>query len=202
MEGPTPSLQTVDPGEADLLVKAQGGNVFAFEEVVRRYQKRVYATALRIVRRHEVADDVTQEAFLRGYQALDRFEVGRPFGPWICRIAANLAVNHVRSPVAREEPLPEGHGETPAESPDPLQGVLDTEARVVLQTALADLPAEQRAVFALRVYEDLSYREIAETLGISLGTVMSRLSRAREKLRDALTPYLGPALRRAGGGPA
>jgi RNA polymerase sigma-70 factor (ECF subfamily) len=192
----------VDPGEADLLVKARGGNVFAFEEIVRRYQKRVYATALRIVRRHEVADDVTQEAFLRGYQALDRFEVGRPFGPWICRIAANLAVNHVRSPVAREEPLPEGHGEAPAEAHDPLQGVLDTEARTVLQTALRDLPAEQRAVFALRVFEELSYKEIAETLGISLGTVMSRLSRAREKLRDALTPYLGPALRRAGGGPA
>jgi RNA polymerase sigma-70 factor (ECF subfamily) len=192
----------VDPGEADLLVKARGGNVFAFEEIVRRYQQRVYATALRIVRRHEVADDVTQEAFLRGYQALDRFEVGRPFGPWICRIAANLAVNHVRSPLFREQPLPEGHGETPTASPDPLQGVLDVEARAVLESALKDLPAEQRAVFALRVFEDLSYKEIAEDLNISLGTVMSRLSRAREKLREALAPYLGPALRRAGGGPA
>ena len=202
MEGPTPSLQPVDPGEADLLVKARGGNVFAFEEIVRRYQQRVYATALRIVRRHEVADDVTQEAFFRGYQALHRFEVGRPFGPWICRIAANLAVNHVRSPIAREEPLPEGHGETPAEAADPLQGVLDVEARAMLESALRGLPAEQRAVFALRVFEDQSYKEIAEALGISLGTVMSRLSRAREKLREALTPYLGPALRRAGGGPA
>jgi len=188
----------VDPGEADLLVKARGGNVFAFEEVVRRYQQRVYATALRIVRRHEVADDVTQEAFLRGYQALDRFEIGRPFGPWICRIAANLAVNHVRSPIAREEPLPEGHGETPAESPDPLQGVLDEEARTVLQTALADLPAEQRAVFALRVFEELSYKEIARIADIPVGTVMSRLARARSLLRRS--PLLHSIRGRTSGG--
>src|SRR5580765_94247 len=97
----------VDPNEADLLAKARGGNLFAFEEVVKRYQRRVYAIAYRIVRRHDVADDVVQEAFLRAHQALGRFDLSRPFGPWICRIAANLAVNHVRSPQAREEALPE-----------------------------------------------------------------------------------------------
>lgn len=189
-----------DPAEADLLARARGGSLHAFEEIVRRYQRRVYAVALRIVRRHEVADDVAQEAFMRAHQALSTFDLGRPFGPWISRIAANLAVNHVRSPEAREDPLPEGHAETPAAGQGPLDLVLEAEARQALERALDLLPAEQRAVFALRTFEELSYREIAEALGISPGTVMSRLSRAREKLREALAPYLGLAPGRASGG--
>src|SRR5712691_2218469 len=119
----------VDPAEAELLARARDGNLFAFEEIVKRYQRRVYATAMRIVRRHDVADDVVQEAFLRAHQALSRFDLSRPFGPWICRIAANLAVNHVRSPISREEALPEAHAEMASAAPSPLLGVLDTEAR-------------------------------------------------------------------------
>ena len=189
-----------DPLEADLLAKARGGNLFAFEEIVRRYQRRVYGVAFRIVRRHDVADDVAQEAFIRAHRALETFDSARPFGPWICRIAANLAINHVRSPEAREEELPEGHAETPApDGAGPLSAVLEKEARQVLDAALERLPAEQRAVFVLRVVEELSYREISEALDISLGTVMSRLSRARGKLREALLPYLGPAALRVGG---
>ena len=191
----------LDPAEADLLGRARDGNLFAFEEVVRRYQRRVYAVAFRIVRRHDVADDVTQEAFIRAHQALRSFDPGRPFGPWICRIAANLAINHVRSPESREDPLPEGHAEWPTPAPGPDTGVLEREGLEVLRRALEALPAEQRAVFVLRVHEDLSYREIAEALGLSMGTVMSRLSRAREKLRESLAPYLGASLRRAGEGP-
>ena len=191
----------MDTTDAELLAGAQGGNLFAFEEVVRRYQRRVYATALRIVRRHDLADDVTQETFLRAHRALASYDRGRPFGPWVCRIAANLAINHVRSPEAREEELQEDAAEArPAPAGDgPLQSVLDAEARAVLEDAVGDLPPEQRAVFVLRAYEEQSYAEIAETLGISIGTVMSRLSRAREKLRAALAGYLGPALGRVGG---
>ena len=186
-----------DPIEADLLRKARGGNLFAFEEMVKRYQRRVYAVARRIVQRHDVADDVTQEAFLRAYQALSSFDLLRPFGPWICRIAANLAVNHVRSPEAREQELEEGHAEMPTAAPDPLRDILEAEARHVLDAAIKTLPADQRAVLVLRVFEDLSYREIADALGIEMGTVMSRLARAREKLRIALEPYLGSAGKRA-----
>ena len=191
----------MDPIEADLLGKAQGGNLFDFEEIVKRYQRRVYGVAYRIVRRHDVADDVAQEAFIRAHQALASFDLTRPFGPWIFRIAANLAVNHTRSPRAREEALPEGHAETPSSSAGPLDGVLEGEAAELLQQALGALPGEQRAVFVLRVMEEMSYKEIAGALDIQVGTVMSRLARAREKLREALTPYLGSALRRAGGEP-
>lgn len=184
--------------ESGLLVRACGGDVVAFEEVVRRYQRRVYGVALRIVRRHDVADDVTQDTFLRAHQALSTFDISRPFGPWVCRIAANLAINHVRSPEAREEGLPEGHDETPSSQEGPLGGVLEREAHDQLKEAMASLSAEQRAVFVLRAVEGLSYKEIAQALGISAGTVMSRLFRARERLVAALGPYLGEARKRAG----
>jgi RNA polymerase sigma-70 factor (ECF subfamily) len=179
--------------EADLLSKAMRGDLLAFEEMVRRYQRRVYAVALRIVRRHDVADDVTQDTFLRAHQALHGFDLSRPFGPWVCRIAANLAVNHVRSPVAREEGLPEAHAETTAATGNPLERALDREAVTQLQAAMDSLSADQRAVFVLRAVEGLSYKEIAEALSISTGTVMSRLFRARERLLERLRPYLGEA---------
>ena len=188
--------EVMGPDESFLIARARRGDPSAFEEIVRLYQRRVYGVALRIVRAHDVADDVTQEAFLRAWRSLDRFDLERPFGPWVCRIAANLAVNHVRSPRAREEGLPEGHAETRSSGPGPLGALLDAEGATVLERAMGQLPQEQRAVLVLRVVEELSYAEIAETLGISPGTVMSRLFRARERLAQSLSPYLGAAAQR------
>ncbi len=187
------------PDETSLVLRARAGETAAFEELVKRHQRRVYAVAQRIVRCHQLADDVAQEAFLRAWRSLERFEVGRPFAPWICRIAANLALNHVRSPRSREDALPEGYSEEPGRGPDPLEVVLDQEARRLLDEAVARLPAAQRAVLVLRVFEDMHYEEIAEALKLSPGTVMSRLFRARERLALALAPYLGAAGRRKGG---
>jgi RNA polymerase sigma-70 factor (ECF subfamily) len=189
-----------DPVEADLIAKARAGSFSAFEEIVKRHQRRVYAVARRIVRRHDLADDVAQEAFIRAHRALGDFDLARPFGPWIGRIAANLAINRVRSPEHREEPLDDRPRAAPAAGADPLAGLLEAEAQAVLERALGELPPEQRAVFVLRVSEELSYREIAEALDISIGTVMSRLWRAREKLRGLLLPYLTEA-RTARGAP-
>ena len=192
----------VDATEADLLAGAQGGNLFAFDEIVRRYQRRVYSTALRIVRRHDLADDVTQEAFLRAHRALASYDRGR------ARSAPGSAASPPTSPSttcarrrrARRRWTKAQLDRSPAAAADgPLDAVLQDEARRVLEEAVGRLPAEQRAVFVLRTFEDLSYKEIAEALDLSVGTVMSRLSRAREKLRGALAGYLGPALDRAGG---
>ena len=102
----------------------------------------------------------------------------------------------MRSPRAREEGLPEGHAETRSSEPGPLGDVLDAEARQVLDDAIGGLSREQRAVFVLRTVEEMSYEEIAGALGISPGTVMSRLFRARERLAKALGAYLGPAAQR------
>jgi RNA polymerase sigma-70 factor (ECF subfamily) len=184
--------------ESFLLARARQGDLPAFEEIVRRHQRRVYAVARRIVRSHDLADDVVQEAFLRAWRSLDRFELGRPFAPWVCRIAANLALNHVRSPEAREDPLEHDRLQARGTSDDPLAALLDGEAQRVLDDAIARLPAEQRAVFVLRAVEEMSYREIAEALELSMGTVMSRLFRARERLAATLAPYLGPSARRTG----
>ncbi|HEY3121615.1 MAG TPA: sigma-70 family RNA polymerase sigma factor [Vicinamibacteria bacterium] len=189
-----------DPVEADLVARARAGNFFAFEEIVKRHQRRVYGVAWRILRRHDLADDVTQETFIRAHRFLHDFDLGRPFGPWVCRIAANLAVNRLRSPERREEALDDRQHAAPASSGDPLAGLLEKEAQAVLDRALDELPPEQRAVFVLRVSEELSYREIAEALGLSMGTVMSRLWRARARLRHLLLPYLTEA-RAARGAP-
>ena len=194
-----PFATASDIVEAGFIKRARGGDVSAFEEIVKRHQRRVYGVARRIVQRHDVADDVTQEAFLKAFQALSSFDLSRPFAPWICRIATNLAINHVRSPRAREEEFDEAHAETLRVAEDPASEALHAEADRELQRAMASLPGDQRAVLTLRVVEELSYKDIALTLGISIGTVMSRLSRAREKLRLALLPYLGGSARRTGG---
>jgi RNA polymerase sigma-70 factor, ECF subfamily len=193
-------LATSGPDEAGLLTRARGGDLPAFEKIVGRYQRRVYGVARRIVRRHEVADDVAQETFIRAWQSLGSFDVERPFGPWVCRIAANLAINQVRAPTWREDALPDGAAEEAAPGRSPLHELLDGEAGQALERALAALPAEQRAVFVLRAVEDLSYREIAAALDLQIGTVMSRLFRARARLTAALGPWL-PAAVRLGGPP-
>jgi RNA polymerase sigma-70 factor (ECF subfamily) len=200
LDDPPPRNPSAEPrqDEALLVARARRGDPAAFELVVRAHQRRVYGTALRIVRSHAVADDIAQEAFVRAWRSLESFDLARPFGPWVCRIAANLALNHVRSPLAREEALPERDDPTPA-ADGPLARLLDAEAAQALDAALAELPLEQRAVFVLRAVEQLSYAEIASTLGIPTGTVMSRLSRARDRLARALRPYLGARLLGRGG---
>lgn len=182
-----------EPDDGLLLRRAQAGDRDAFEHVVVRHQRRVYAVALRIVRRHEVADDVAQEAFVRAWQSLGSFDPGRPFGPWIARIARNLALNTLRGPASRVEPLPEGPAEPVDAAPGPESDVMSREVREAVSAALAGLPADQREVFLLRASGELSYEEIGAELGLAPGTVMSRLFRAREKLRAALGPWLRAA---------
>lgn len=192
-------MSTEAEEEGDLLARAREGDARAFGEIIRRYQRRVYGVARRIVRRHDLADDVVQETFLRAFQRLSWFDQSRPFGPWICRIGANLAINVVRSPRFREEELPAGHDEMPGRQPGPLDAVLADETRRAVADGLDALPAEQRAVLVLRAVEDLSYAEIASALGISEGTVMSRLFRARNRLAGLLSSVVTVRRARVGG---
>lgn len=197
MAGPAYARESekAEEKDRDWVARARAGDRLAFEAIVRCYQRRVYGLALRMTRRHEVADEITQEAFVRAYTHLDRFELGRPLAPWLLRIATNLALNHLSSgPVRREEPLGDDEGapepaRTDRES-DPLRSLLSSEFQRAFERAVERLPVDQKAVFVLKVQEELRYEEIAETLGISLGTVMSRLSRARAKLKAMLEDYL------------
>jgi RNA polymerase sigma-70 factor (ECF subfamily) len=180
--------------EGKLVARALAGDREAFAEIVRNHQRRIYALAMRMTRRHEVADDITQDTFVRAYRSLGRFELGRPLQPWLTRIAVNLAINHLNGAAKREQPLSE---ERPSRDEgldgNPERALESDELATDLERAVARLPEEQRTVFLLKVVEDMRYEEIAKLLRISEGTVMSRLSRARSRLKTMLAAHVGEA---------
>ena len=180
--------------EAPLLQAAQAGDGRAFAELVRRYQRAIYAVAYGFMRSPADADDVAQETFVRAYRALGRFRVGEPLYPWLARIATNAALSQLRSrrrkPETPLEPLLEA-GRQWSAGDDPAERAAEAERARHLKEAMAELTPEHQAVLVLRVVEDLSYDEIARTLGVPAGTVMSRLSRARAELRAKLAARRG-----------
>jgi RNA polymerase sigma-70 factor, ECF subfamily len=183
------------PGnEADLVRAAQGGDPAAFAEIVRRYQRAVYRVAYALTRNESDADDLAQEAFVRAYRALGRFRAGEPLYPWLSRIVTNLAFSlfrrRKRRPETPLEPLVEA-GMQWGTDDDPADKVAERERVQHMQEAFAELKPEHQAVLALRVIEDRSYDEIAKTLGVPIGTVMSRLSRARTELKLRLKARTG-----------
>ena len=180
--------------EAGLLRAAQGGDPAAFGELVRRYQRAVYRVAYALTRNASDADDLAQETFVRAYQAIGRFRVGEPLFPWLARIATNQAITlfrrRKRRPETAIEPLLEAGQQWGVED-DPARAVEDDERTRNLESAFARLKPEHQAVLALRVVEEQSYEEIAATLRVPVGTVMSRLSRARAELKALLAARTG-----------
>jgi len=185
----------IEPGnEADLVRAAQGGDPAAFAEIVRRYQRAVYRVAYALTRNESDADDLAQEAFVRAFRALGRFRAGEPLYPWLSRIVTNLAFSlfrrRKRRPETSLEPLVEA-GMQWGTDDDPADKVAERERVQHMQESFAELKPEHQAVLALRVIEDRSYDEIAKTLGVPIGTVMSRLSRARTELKQRLKARTG-----------
>ncbi len=178
-----------DPTDDLLISRTLSGDQKCYEILVKRYQKRVYRLAQRLVRDPDAADDVAQEAFIRAYYALSRFELGRNFYFWLSRIAVNLALNHL-SREKRFVELPEEDADSALESgaltTDPTAEAEASQLKARIGEAIERLPLHQRSVLLLRAQEGLSYQEIARTLDISIGTVMSRLSRARQALKEML----------------
>jgi RNA polymerase sigma-70 factor (ECF subfamily) len=203
------SLSNAGDVDRELVVRARDGDPDAFAEIVRSYQRRVYGVAIRMTRRHEVADDITQDTFLRAYRNLGRFELGRPLLPWLTKIAVNLSINYLNGAARREqalysEDLPAGPRESsadPAANPldgDPQRSLESKEFDMALALAVEALPPDHRSVFLLKVVEGMRYEEIARTLDISEGTVMSRLSRARVRLKALLADHLRRGRRSTG----
>jgi len=180
--------------EAGLLRAAQAGDPAAFTELVRRYQRAVYRVAYALTRNASDADDLAQETFVRAYQAIGRFRVGEPLFPWLARIATNQAISlfrrRKRRPETPIEPLIEA-GQQWGVADDPAQSVEEDERKRHLEAAFAELKPEHQAVLALRVVEEQTYEEIAATLQVPVGTVMSRLSRARSELKALLAARTG-----------
>lgn len=177
-----------DHDEVAVLRATLAGDRRAFARLVEKYQRPLYAMLRRLVRQHEEADDLLQESFVRAFQHLHEFDLTRPFYPWLYRIALNLALTAMRrrkwqQPTEELDlfPAPEDNAETM---------LATAEFHHALERALAKLPEEQRTILLLRTREEMSYQDLSETLGVELGTVMSRLARAREKLRKLMQPHL------------
>ena len=173
-----------------LVAKAQEGDLFSFDHLVKKYQKKIYFLAYRMMKNHDAADDIAQETFINAYSSIKSFKLGYSFYTWLYRICMNLSINHLRR---QKFVIPESHFEeetSPLEkettTEDPLSLLVQKERERKIEQAIDSLSPKYKAVFILKVYEDLSYEEIAQTLKISLGTVMSRLFRARERLQKLL----------------
>ncbi len=191
--------------EADdltLVSRAKTGDREAFRALVVRYQRKVYAVALGIVRDPDLAWDVAQEAFVRVHRALPEFEAKSAFSTWIFRITTHLAIDAVRRErTSRKDELDDVDEADVAEAGegilatalgnDPRANVLRKELAEKIQDALDGLPEKHRTILVLREVEGLSYEELAERLGIHKGTVMSRLFHARKKMQAALRRYAG-----------
>lgn len=170
-----------------LVLRAQRGERAAFGELVTRYMQRAYYTALGLVGNHDDALDLSQEAFARAFRARARIDPERPFFPWLYQIIRRLCFNHTRDQRSRRLKLETAGswltdttmGRRPL-SPD--QAMERTELREQVGAAIERLPERERETLVLREFEELRYREIAELLGIPIGTVMSRLYRARRSL--------------------
>jgi RNA polymerase sigma-70 factor, ECF subfamily len=178
--------------DSRLIRKAKQGDARAFEQLVERYQRPLYLCIVRMVFQHDDTDELVQETFVRIYQNLNRFDHHYPFYPWARRIAMNLTLNYLKSRSSRKSASLEGAVAIPNGNPeaDPLHRAEQNELQSGVKKALASLPEEQRMVFILRTREEMSYDEIAEALQISPGTVMSRLNRARARLKELLAHYL------------
>lgn len=181
-----------EAGESDetLAAAAARGSEGAFRELVERYQRPVFALILRIVRRPESAEDLAQETFLKAYKALGGFDPGRKFSSWLFKIAHNAALDELRRQGGEALSLdaPVGPDEAPVELPadpkaeNPLARLESREAGRALERSVARLRPQYREVLLLRFAQGLAYEEIAEVLGIPLGTVKIHLFRARAEL--------------------
>lgn len=179
----------------DELVKAaQKGDMAAFEELVARHRDKIYARAFSMMRNEDEAVDLSQEAWVKGWQRLNQFQGDASFATWMTRIAINLCLDQLRkNKRIKSESIDEMNEETggverqmPILNPNPTEGLERDELRQRIDKALAQLSYEHRTVLVLHEFEELEYKLIAKRMGCSIGTVMSRLFYARRKMAALL----------------
>jgi len=181
--------------EGALVAAAKAGNAKAFEELVNRYEHKIFRLAQNITQNREDAEDVMQEAFLKSFSNLNRFQGDSRFYTWLVRIAVNEALMKLRkrrpNQVSLDEPVETEEDSMPREiedwGPSPEQRYAQTQLQEILSGAIAELDPALRIVFLLRDVEELSTEETAELLGLSVPAVKSRLLRARLRLRQRLS---------------
>ena len=169
--------------------RAASGDMEAFEELVNRHRGVVYRLARSVTGNHHDADDASQETFVRVFRALGSYDPGRPFKPWLKRIIYNTSLNVLRSSKVRSREIAsENLPEIADPSAGPGSSIQMKQTVGKVDQALNDMPGELRTTLLLRAVDGMSYKEIAATTGVRIGTVMSRLSRARERVSDVIRP--------------
>jgi RNA polymerase sigma-70 factor (ECF subfamily) len=192
------SLSPIAPtfDETALVTRAKAGDLDAFSELVRHYDRRIFRMAKQITQNDDDAEDVLQEAFLKAYTHLDNFHGDSKFYTWIVRIAVNEALMKLRKrrsdrTVPLDEPIDTGEDEVAREiavwDENPEESYSRDELSGILDEAIQSLKPAYRTVFVLRDIEELSIEETAQALGLSISAVKSRLLRARLQLREKLT---------------
>ena len=184
-----------DPQLVDL---AKAGDMQAFEELVSRHRDRVYVRAYSIMRNEALAVDLSQKAWVKAWQRLEQFHGEASFSTWLSRIVTNLCLDELRrqkrartdSIEAMEESTGPIENRMEMETLDPIEGLSREELRERIDAALAKLSDKHRTVIVLYEFEQLEYREIAEKMGTSIGTVMSRLFYARKRMASLLKETL------------
>src|SRR3989441_7251541 len=173
-----------------LVRAAQRGNMAAFEELVARHRDKIYARAVSMMRNEEEAIDLSQEAWVKAWQRLKQFQGEASFGTWMTRIVINLCLDQLRKQKRQRtesiEAMSEESGGVERQMPivtvNPTAGLERGELRQRIDRALGQLSYEHRTVLVLHEFEEMEYKQIAKTMGCSIGTVMSRLFYARRKM--------------------
>ncbi|HLF29115.1 MAG TPA: RNA polymerase sigma factor [Anaerolineae bacterium] len=175
--------------DSQLVERARRGDLGAYEELVRAHQAAAFRAAYLITHDADDAEDAAQEAFIRAYHALGRFDTRRPFRPWLLRIAANSALNRIKASQRRQK-MAERYG---TGSVDVQNDAATIEAKVLKRersqrvwNALGQLKPDDQRLLVLRYFLDLSEAELAQTFDVAAGTIKSRLHRALAKLRDLI----------------
>ena len=181
--------------DPSLVRAAQQGNLQAFEELVARHRDKIFARAFSMMRNEDEAIDLSQEAWVKGWQRLSQFQGESSFGTWMTRIVINLCLDQLRKHKRqRTESLDEMGEESggverqmPVVTINPTAGLERGELRQRIDRALGQLSHEHRTVLVLHEFEELEYKEIAKVMGCSIGTIMSRLFYARRKMAALLS---------------
>lgn len=181
--------------DEDLVRRSKNNDLQAFEELICRYERKIYNIAYRMMGNYEDANDIAQEAFLRAFRALDGFRGDASFSTWLCRIVTNLCRDELRkryrfSVESLDEEICLSEGEVkkqiPSSNPGPEEIYERQELQQGLQDLLMTLSPEFRLAIVLRDIQGLTYQEIAEQMECSMGTVKSRISRGRNYLKEKL----------------
>jgi RNA polymerase sigma-70 factor, ECF subfamily len=180
--------------EDELIQQAKGGNHSSFEKLIKNYQKVIYDLAYRLGRSHDAADEIAQQTFVKAFYGLKSFQLGYSFYSWIYRICMNLGLNYIKkeSLTISESTFEQNRSpiDFAVEKDNPETELLKKELSQKIDGEISSLPPKLKAVWILKEFEDLSYQQIAQTLKISKGTVMSRLFRARKRLLQNLKGYV------------